>query len=158
MFSPRFSIIFPIRLPSLLLDSNNHYKLLFSHHRHSLLFSLFVCIRYLLFLNLWYFLEQRLFWYTLNKNHRMDETNPWSRCCKGNSLSNEGIFMILLSQYFPGWIKRCVLVHFSKGNTVEVGLEGNSLVKSTRYLIVISFQGGTFCPNRPVFNLMILYQ
>ena len=27
-----------------------------------------------------------------------------------------------------------------------------------RYLIVISFQGGIFCPNRPVFNLMILYQ
>ncbi len=39
---------------------------------------------------------------------------------------------------------------------MDVRLEGNSLVKSTRYLIVISFQGGIFCPNRPVFNLMIL--
>ncbi len=40
---------------------------------------------------------------------------------------------------------------------MEVGLEGNSLVKSTRYLIAISFQGVLFRPNRPVFNLMILY-
>ena len=40
---------------------------------------------------------------------------------------------------------------------MEAGLEGNSLVKSTRYLIVIFFQGGIFRPNRPVFNLMIPY-
>ena len=40
---------------------------------------------------------------------------------------------------------------------MEVSLEGNSLVKSTRYLIVISFQGGIFHANRPVFNLIILY-
>ncbi len=94
------------------------------------------------------------------KNHWMDEANPWSRCGKRNSLSNEGIFMILPSQYFPGWIKIYVSVYFSKWNTVEVGLEGNSLVKSTRYLIVITFQGEilVFYPNRPVFNLMILYQ
>ncbi len=38
------------------------------------------------------------------------------------------------------------------------GLEGNSLVKSTRNLIVIFFQGGIFRPNRPVFNLMIPYR
>ena len=41
---------------------------------------------------------------------------------------------------------------------MEAGLEGSSLVKSTRYLIGIFFQGGTFCPNRPVFNLMIPYR
>ena len=58
------------------------------------------------------------------KNHWMDKENPWSQCCKRNSLSNEGIFMILPAQYFPGWIKRYVWVHFSKEVTVEVGLEG----------------------------------
>ncbi len=26
------------------------------------------------------------------KNHWMAKANPWSRCCEGNSLSNEGIF------------------------------------------------------------------
>ncbi len=41
---------------------------------------------------------------------------------------------------------------------MEAGLEGNSLVKSTRYLNIISFQGGIFRPNRPVFNLMIRYR
>ncbi len=41
---------------------------------------------------------------------------------------------------------------------MEAGLVGNSLVKSTRYLIVIFFQGGIFRPNRPVFNLMITYR
>ncbi len=41
---------------------------------------------------------------------------------------------------------------------MEAGLEGNSLVKSTRYLIVIFFQGGIFHPNRPVINLMIPYR
>ncbi len=41
---------------------------------------------------------------------------------------------------------------------MEAGLEGNSLVKSTRYLIVIFFQGGIFRPNRPVFHLMIPYR
>ncbi len=51
-----------------------------------------------------------------------------------------------------------VQVHSSKENTVEVGLEGNSIVKSTTYLIVIYFQEGIFCPNRPVFNLLILYR
>ncbi len=30
------------------------------------------------------------------KNHWMAKANPWSRCCEGNSLSNEGIFIILL--------------------------------------------------------------
>ncbi len=30
----------------------------------------------------------------------MDKANPWSRCCKRNSLSNEGFFMILPPQYF----------------------------------------------------------
>ncbi len=44
---------------------------------------------------------------------------------------------------------------FQQGNTEEAGLEGNSFVKSTRYLIVIFFQGGIFGSNRPVFNLMI---
>ncbi len=43
-------------------------------------------------------------------------------------------------------------------NTVEAVLKGNSLVKSTRYLIVKFFQGGIFRPNRPVFNLMIPYR
>ncbi len=47
---------------------------------------------------------------------------------------------------------------FQQENTVEAGLEGNSLAKSTRSLIVIFFQGGIFCPNRPVFNLMIPYR
>ncbi len=94
---------------------------------------------------------------TLNKNHWMVKANPWSLCCEGNSLSNDGIFMILLPQYFPGWIKIYVWVRFSKENTVEAGLEDNPLVKSTRYLIVIYFQGGIFRPNRPVFNLMNLY-
>ncbi len=70
-----------------------------------------------------------------------------------HTLSNEGIFMISPPQYFPGWIKRYVWVHFSKENTVEAGLGGYSLVKSTRYLIVIFFQGGIFRPNRSVFNL-----
>ncbi len=92
------------------------------------------------------------------KNHWMAKENPWSRCCEVNSLSNEGILMILLPQYFSGWIKRYIWVHFSKENTLEAGLEGNSLVKSTRYLIVIFFQGGIFHPNRPVFNLMIPYR
>ena len=46
--------------------------------------------------------------YTLNKNHWRDQETPWSRCCKRNSLSNEGIFIILPSQYFPGSIKRYV--------------------------------------------------
>ena len=32
----------------------------------------------------------------------MAKANPWSRCCKRNSLSNEGIFMILPPQYFLG--------------------------------------------------------
>ena len=41
---------------------------------------------------------------------------------------------------------------------MEVGLEGNSLEKSTRYLIVISFQGAILGPNRPVFNCMIPYR
>ena len=41
---------------------------------------------------------------------------------------------------------------------MEAGLEGNSIGKSTRYLIVIFFQGGIFRPNRPVFNLMIPYR
>ncbi len=36
---------------------------------------------------------------------------------------------------------------------MEAGLEGNSLVKSIRYLIVIFFQGGIFRPNRPVLKL-----
>ncbi len=39
------------------------------------------------------------------KNNWMDKTIPWSGCCKRNSLSNEGIFMILLPQYFPGWVE-----------------------------------------------------
>ena len=43
----------------------------------------------------------------------MDKGNPWSRCCKRKSLSNEGIFMILPAQYFPGWIKRYVSDYFS---------------------------------------------
>ncbi len=38
---------------------------------------------------------------------------------------------------------------------MEAGLEGNSLVESTRYLIVIFFQGGILCPNRPILNVMI---
>ncbi len=97
--------------------------------------------------------------YTLSiRNHWMAEANPWSRCCEGNSLSNERIFMILLPQHFAGWIKRYFWVHFSQENTLKAGLEGNSLVKSTRYLIVIVFQGGIFHPNRPVFNLMIPYR
>ncbi len=33
------------------------------------------------------------------KNHWMAKANPWSQCCKRHSLSNEGIFMILLPQY-----------------------------------------------------------
>ncbi len=41
---------------------------------------------------------------------------------------------------------------------MEAGLDGNSLVKSIRYLIVMFFQGGIFRPNRPVFNVMIPYQ
>ncbi len=41
---------------------------------------------------------------------------------------------------------------------MEASLEGNFLVESTRYLIVISFQGGILRLDRPVFNLMILYQ
>ncbi len=41
---------------------------------------------------------------------------------------------------------------------MEVGLEGNSLGKSTGYLIVLSFQGAIFRPNRPVFDLMIIYR
>ncbi len=41
---------------------------------------------------------------------------------------------------------------------MEAGLEGNSLVKSTRCLIVIFFQGGIFRTNKPVFNLMIPYR
>ncbi len=94
---------------------------------------------------------------TLNKNHWMDKANPWSQGCKRNSLSNERIFMILPPQHFLGWIKRDVGVHFNQENTVEVSLEGNSLVKSSRYWIVISFHEGIFRPNRPVFNLMILY-
>ena len=40
---------------------------------------------------------------------------------------------------------------------MEVSLEGNCLVKSTRYLIVISFQGEVFRLSRPIFNFMILY-
>ena len=40
---------------------------------------------------------------------------------------------------------------------MEASLEGNSFVELTRYLIFISFQGGMFRPNRPVFNLNILY-
>ena len=92
------------------------------------------------------------------KNHWMDKANLWSRCCKINSLSNEGIFMILPPQYFSVCIKIYLWVHFSRENTLEVGLEGNSLVKSTRYLIAISFQGGIFRPNKPVFNWMILYR
>ncbi len=87
-----------------------------------------------------------------------DTLNIKSLNDQGNSLSNEGIFMILLPQYFPWWIKRYVLVHFSKENTVKAGLEGNSLVKSTRYLIITFFQGGIFRPNRPVLNLMIPYR
>ena len=59
---------------------------------------------------------------------------------------------------FTGWIKRYVSVHFSKQTTVESSLEGNSLVKSTRYLIVLFFRGGIFRPNRPVFNWTILYR
>ncbi len=73
------------------------------------------------------------------KNHWMAKANPWSQCCEGYSLSNEGIFVILLPQYFPGWIKRYLLVHFSQENTVEAGLEGNSLVKSARYWAVPVF-------------------
>ncbi len=82
--------------------------------------------------------------YTINKkNHWMNKANPWSRCRKRNALSNKGIFMILPPQYFPGWIRIYVWFHFSKGNTVEVSLEGtsNSLVKSSGHLIAISFQG-----------------
>ncbi len=41
---------------------------------------------------------------------------------------------------------------------MKVSLEGNSLVKSTGYLIVTCFQGAIFRPNRPVLNLMILYR
>ena len=41
---------------------------------------------------------------------------------------------------------------------MEAGLEGDSLVKSTRYLIVIYFQGGIIRQNGPVFNLMIPYR
>ena len=40
---------------------------------------------------------------------------------------------------------------------MEVSLEGSSLVKSTRYLIVISFQEGILRPNRPVSNLIIIH-
>ncbi len=68
--------------------------------------------------------------------------------------------MTLLPQYVPGWMKKYMWVHFSKEITVEVSLEGSSLVsscvKSTRYLIVIYFQGGILRPNRTVFNLMII--
>ncbi len=99
--------------------------------------------------------QKKLKCFTLSiKNHWMDQENPWSQWCKRNSLSNEGIFMILPSQYFPGSIKRYVSVHFSKENTVWVSLEGNSLGKSTRYSIVIYFQWGIIRPNRPIFNLM----
>ncbi len=64
--------------------------------------------------------------------------------------------------FHPRQSQKCLLgrylwVHFSKQNTVEVSLEGNYLVKSTRYLIVISFQGRIFLSNRPVFNLMFPY-
>ena len=38
---------------------------------------------------------------------------------------------------------------------IEVSLEGNSLVKSTRYLIVISFQGGICCSNRLNDSLLV---
>ncbi len=55
-------------------------------------------------------------------------------------------------------MKKYVLVHLRKENTVKAGLEGDSHVNSTRYLIVIFFQGGIFRPNRPAFNLMIPYQ
>ncbi len=38
----------------------------------------------------------------------MDQTIPWSGCCNGNPLSNEGI---LLPQYFAGGIKElCEMV------------------------------------------------
>ena len=57
-------------------------------------------------------------------NHGMDKVIPWSRCYKRNSLSNEGILLILLPQHFLGWIKIYAWVHLSKGNTVEVSLEG----------------------------------
>ncbi len=40
---------------------------------------------------------------------------------------------------------------------MEVSLEGCSLVKSTRYLVVINVQGGIHFQNRPVFNLMIIH-
>ncbi len=50
-----------------------------------------------------------------------------------------------------------VWVYFNKENTLEVSLEGCSLVKSARYLIVISFQRGGPHPNRTVFNLTILH-
>ncbi len=55
-------------------------------------------------------------------------------------------------------MKRYVLIHFKKENTVKASLEGNSLVKLTRNLIVIFFQGTIFRPNRPVLNLMIPYR
>ncbi len=34
----------------------------------------------------------------------MDQANPWPWYCKRNSLSNEGIFMILLPQYYFPWL------------------------------------------------------
>ncbi len=92
------------------------------------------------------------------KGAASNKANPWSWCCEGNSLSKKGIFMILMPQYFPVWIRRYVWVYFSKENTLEAGLEGNSLVKSNIYLIVIFFQGGIFRRNRPVFNIMTPYR
>ncbi len=88
----------------------------------------------------------------------MDKAIPWSWCCKGKSLSNEGVVMILLPQHFPGWIKRYIWVYFSKENSVELSLGGSFLVKFTRYFIVISFQGGIPRSNRPVYNLMIFHE
>ncbi len=41
---------------------------------------------------------------------------------------------------------------------MEASLEGNSLVKSTRHLIVISFQGGVLHQNKPLLNLIIPYR
>ncbi len=40
----------------------------------------------------------------------MDKANPWSRCCKRKSLSNEGIFMILPPQYFP-WLFNLMILY-----------------------------------------------
>ncbi len=115
---------------------------------------------------LWHYMSTPPISSSTLKNHWIDKANPWSRCYKRNSLSNEGIFMILPPQYFTQWIKRYVWDHFppwkdmtikylvyftreipSKSTSTEF-----SLLKWTRTHLLI--HPGKYCGGKIIHSMM----